>query len=266
MPVTGAGRAPLRIAAVQCCPVTGDVAGNATDHAAWIGSAAAAGARVVVFPQLSLTGYDPDLIDLHQLRVLPGDPRLAVLAEACRQHQVHAFFGAPVAEPRPQAVGGKLAAQGPPRVGVLHAEPSGRLRVAYLQRFLATGEIGIFGPGQGDAVVSVDGWRLALASGRDCTVPEHATRLAYGGADAYLAGGFFPLGAEARLEAALSGAAAGGLWTVLAQFCGGTGGGPACGGSGAWAPGGTRVAEVGTEPGIAMVEITAAGAAGVVSS
>ena len=57
---TGGGaetRTPLRLAVAQppCVPL--DVAANARAHAAAV---RAAGARVVVFPELSLTGYELD--------------------------------------------------------------------------------------------------------------------------------------------------------------------------------------------------------------
>ncbi|MBM9476110.1 carbon-nitrogen hydrolase family protein [Nakamurella flavida] len=240
---------------MQLSPVTGDVGANAVDHARWVAEAAASGARVVVFPQLSLTGYDPDLIDLHRIRVDPGDPRLEPLRRACRHHGVHAFVGAPVTEPRPVAVGAGSAPDGPPRIGTLHIDIAGRDRVAYLKRYLDVGEIGIFGPGVNDAVLPIGGWRLGLATGRDVTVADHHSRLAYAGVEVSLVSGLYVIGAEQRLAEQMAAATRHGKWVVLAQFCGGTGGGPACGGSGVWAPGGHRVRQLGQEPGVVLVDV-----------
>ena len=249
------GRPPLRVAAVQLSPVTGDVAGNAADHARWVARAAESGARVVLFPELSLTGYDPDLIDLHRIRVDPGDPRLEPLRQACRAHGVHAFVGAPVTEPRPVAVGAGSAPDGPPRIGMLHIDIAGRDRVAYLKRYLDVGEIGIFGPGVSDAVLPLGGWRAGLAIGRDINVADHHSRLAYAGVELYLVSGLYVIGAEQRLAEQMAAATRHGKWVVLAQFCGGTGGGPACGGSGAWAPGGQQVMQLGQEAGLVLVDV-----------
>jgi NAD+ synthase (glutamine-hydrolysing) len=47
----------LRIALAQVNATVGDLAGNAALIAAWAGRAAAQGARVVVFPEMALTGY-----------------------------------------------------------------------------------------------------------------------------------------------------------------------------------------------------------------
>ena len=47
----------MRIALAQQAPVPGDVVANAAAHAATLDEARAAGARLVVFPELSLSGY-----------------------------------------------------------------------------------------------------------------------------------------------------------------------------------------------------------------
>src|SRR3984957_2076496 len=47
----------LRIALAQVNATVGDLDGNAAQVLAWTGRAAAQGARVVVFPEMVLTGY-----------------------------------------------------------------------------------------------------------------------------------------------------------------------------------------------------------------
>jgi predicted amidohydrolase len=47
----------LRVAVAQIRPRLGDLPANAAIHLDWIGRARAAGARLLVFPELSLTGY-----------------------------------------------------------------------------------------------------------------------------------------------------------------------------------------------------------------
>ncbi|MEL7249518.1 MAG: carbon-nitrogen hydrolase family protein [Bacteroidota bacterium] len=51
----------MKIALAQCQPKAGDVAYNSEQHRNWIRKAQKAGADLVVFPELSLTGYEPDL-------------------------------------------------------------------------------------------------------------------------------------------------------------------------------------------------------------
>lgn len=51
---------PLRIALAQISTTVGDIPGNALKILSWAGKAREAGARVVVFPELALTGYPPE--------------------------------------------------------------------------------------------------------------------------------------------------------------------------------------------------------------
>src|SRR5256885_4498997 len=84
-------RVPLlrAVAQPECVPY--DVAANALAHAEIVGRA---GARVVVFPELSLTGYELDAPPL-----TADDPRLAPLVEACRETGSLALAGAPGSSP-----------------------------------------------------------------------------------------------------------------------------------------------------------------------
>ncbi len=67
--------APLQLAVVQPPCVTGALAANAEAHAL---SVLAARARLVVFPELSLTGYD-----LEARAVAVDEPALSAVVEAC---------------------------------------------------------------------------------------------------------------------------------------------------------------------------------------
>ncbi|MFI9639022.1 nitrilase-related carbon-nitrogen hydrolase [Micromonospora sp. NPDC051925] len=71
-------REPLRVAAAQIEAVGGDLVGNTAAHVAAIASAADRGVRLVVFPELSLCGYDYPLLttDVTRCEVTPGDPAL----------------------------------------------------------------------------------------------------------------------------------------------------------------------------------------------
>src|SRR5260370_41092886 len=81
-------RKALRVAVAQPLCVPYDVTQNAVAHAAAVRAAAA---RVVVFPELSLTGYE-----LGAPALTAGDPRLCPLSEACAETGSVALAGAPV--------------------------------------------------------------------------------------------------------------------------------------------------------------------------
>jgi predicted amidohydrolase len=75
--------APLTVSLAQCDAVLGDVGRNLEAHLALAEKARGQGAGLVVFPELSLTGYH--LRDLtHDVALRRDDPRLARLAQASR--------------------------------------------------------------------------------------------------------------------------------------------------------------------------------------
>ena len=84
----GRARVPLTIAVAQPLCTRCDVAANAAVHAAMIRSARA---RVVVFPELSLTGYELDAPAIGS-----DDPRLTPIVKACAETGSVALVGAPV--------------------------------------------------------------------------------------------------------------------------------------------------------------------------
>ena len=228
----GRVRAPLRIAVAQPPVVAYDVTANAEAHAAAVQTA---NARVVVFPELSLTGYE---LDAPAIRA--DDPRLAPIAEACGHTGSLALAGAPV-----------RGEDGRSHIGILAIGAAGA-RVAYRKMWLGTAEAEWFAPGTEPAVVEVEGWRLGLAVCKDTGVPRHAADTAALGIDVYVAGLLEPTEAAAILEErALRVAANHHVWVAIASFAGSTGGGydHAAGCSAIWNPDGALVTRAGPDPG-----------------
>ena len=225
-------RDPLSIAVAQPLCVSYEVAVNAATHAAAVRSAAA---RVVVFPELSLTGYELDAP-----AVAVEDPRLGPIVEACAETGSLALVGAPV---RGEAGG--------PHIAMLAVDGSGAT-VAYRKLWLGTAEAERFIPGGKPAVLEVNGWRLGLAICRDTGIRQHASDTAALGIDAYVAG-VLESAEDAAVpeERARRVAADHQVWVAVASFAGSTGGGydHAAGGSGIWRPDGVAVARAGPETG-----------------
>ncbi|GAB7042274.1 MULTISPECIES: carbon-nitrogen hydrolase family protein [Catenuloplanes] len=233
----------LRVAVAQPDCTARDVAANARAHAALVRRAA--DARVVVFPEMSLTGYELDAPAL-----APDDPRLAPLVEACAATGALALAGAPVG-PGP----GK-------HIGVLAVDGAGA-RVAYRKMFVGGAEAEHMTPGAEPAVVEVDGVRLGLAVCKDTGVPEQAARTAALGIHAYLAG-VLDHADELHVqdERARRIVADHGVWVAFASFAAPTGFGfaDAGGRSRIWAPDGRVVAAAGPRPGdLAIHTIECAG-------
>ena len=87
---------PLRIALAQMNAVVGDIAGNERAIRSAIGDARAAGAQLVLFPELALTGYPPEdlLLKEHFLR----DARAALDRIAAATEGIVALVGFPERE------------------------------------------------------------------------------------------------------------------------------------------------------------------------
>jgi hypothetical protein len=82
------------LAVAQTCPVTGDVSANIEEHIALTHVAAAERAQILVFPDLSLTGYEMDLGQA--LAFSEDDQRLEALRLVAVSCSVIAMAGAPV--------------------------------------------------------------------------------------------------------------------------------------------------------------------------
>jgi predicted amidohydrolase len=223
---------PLTLAVAQPRCVPRDVAANARAHADAI---RAAGARVVVFPELSLTGYELDVAP-----VSPGDPELAPIIEACAATRSRALVGAPVS-----------GAHGTRHIATLAVDGDGA-SVAYRKMWLHGAEAEHYLAGTEPSVLTVDGWRLGLAICRDTGIAEHAADTARLGIDAYVAGVV-----EAAQDAAVPArrakriSADHGVWVAIASAAGaaGTDYRDSPGGSGVWRPDGSPAAAAGPEPG-----------------
>jgi predicted amidohydrolase len=225
-------RGPLVIAVAQpLCP-SYDVAANAMTHAATIRSV---GARVVVFPELSLTGYE---LDAPAISV--ADRRLTPIIEACASTGSLALVGAPVD-----------GEAGRSHIAMLAVDGNGA-GVAYRKMWLGGAEPDRFNPGTEPVVIEIDGWRLGLAICKDTGISQHASDTAALGIDAYVAGVL-----ESAEDAAVLGdrarrvAADHHVWVAIASFAGSTGGGytEAAGRSGIWSPDGAVVSRTGPEIG-----------------
>jgi len=225
-------RKPLIIAVAQPLCVPFDVAANAVTHAATVRSA---GARVAVFPELSLTGYELDAP-----AITAQDPRLTPIVEACAESGSLALVGAPV-----------YGEAGQSHIAMLAVDGAGAT-VAYHKMWLSTTESNRFTPGSKPAVLDVDGWRFGLAICKDTGIPQHAADTAALGIDAYIAG-TLKSAEEAALqdERARRVATDHHVWVAVASFAGSTGGGysQAAGRSSIWTPDGVVMTQAGPEAG-----------------
>lgn len=219
---------PLTIAVAQPSLAARDVRANAQAHADVV---RAAGARVVVFPELSLTGYelDAEAVSLEH-------PAFAPLVDACAAQGSIALAGAPVAE-----------ADGREYIATLRVDADG-VAVAYRKMFVYGAEPARFSAGPGPVALEVDGWRLGLAICKDTGVAEHAEVTAALGIDVYVAGVVHLREELAEQEARVARIAGQtGAYVAMASCAAPTGGGfdHTAGHSGIWSPEGQVLAQAG---------------------
>jgi len=216
-------------AVAQAISIPGDVAENVARHVRLAAVAARQGARLVVFPELSLTSYDMGLTARDAIAL--DDDRLAPLAGLAASQGLTIVAGAPLATGR----GLHIAAL------VLHSD--GR-RSSHTKQFLHAGEEIAFRPGAGGVPVTVGEDLVGLAICADITHPEHAAAAAGRGATVYAAGVLISENGYAADTALMQRYAVEHRMLVLmANYGAPTGGWVSAGRSAVWGPDGRLLAE-----------------------
>jgi len=189
----------------------------------------------VVFPELSLTGYelDADLVE-------PDDAALDPVLAACRSTGSVALAGAPIPGP-----GGRAY------IAMLAVSPGG-VAVLYRKQWIGGDEAARFSPGDEPAVTEVDGWRIGVGICRDTGIGDHVERMAALGIDVYAAGLVHradELCEQERRAVSIAGSCR--AYVAFASFAGPTGGGyqETAGSSAIWSPAGDVLARAGITPG-----------------
>jgi predicted amidohydrolase len=218
------------LAAAQTIPKRGDVGANLEGHIRLIHAAAEGQARVLVFPELSLTGYELDLAD--DLAFSESDPRLTPLIELASWYNMTLIVGAPVRiEPRLH-IGAFILSPDRSvdlytkhRLGAfpLDASPDGIVPPA---------EATVFHPGHRNPLLRFDGNTAAVAVCADIRRPSHPKEAADRGARNYLAS-MFVIPADLEQDTAIlrEHAVKHSMTVVFANFGGPSGGLPSGGSS-----------------------------------
>jgi predicted amidohydrolase len=226
---------PLRVAAAQASSLSGDVAANVATAVSLVTAAADQGARVVVLPELFLTGYDPAAWT-HEASLALDDPLLDPLRDVAGERSVVTVAGA--------AVRRALDAS---TLSVL-VLADGEVTVPYDKQHLCDEERVFFTAGDHGATLEVDGWRLGLGVCYDACFPEHARAAAVDGAHAYLCSSAYFVGAEHRRDVYHPARALdNGVYVVLSGLSGSCGQSTFSGGSAVYDPEGQPLGRVGDE-------------------
>jgi predicted amidohydrolase len=250
---------PRSIAVAQTCPVKGDVSANLEEHLRLVEVAKAEGAQVVVFPELSLTGYEIELAG--ELAFSEHDARLARLVDAASSRAITLIVGAPVRiEARLHIAAFVLLPDGTSTLYTKH-----RLGAfgesARSDGTLPPAEATVFHPGDRNPLVRFGGNTAAVAICADIGLPTHPLRAADRGVKAYLASMFvIPSAFEGDSATLQRYAAQHSMVVALANFGSPSGGLTSAGRSSIWSQKGELLVELGPSgAGVAVATETSAG-------
>ncbi|MGW6941972.1 carbon-nitrogen hydrolase family protein [Streptomyces xanthophaeus] len=221
----------MKIAAAQLTCLPCDVRANAARAAGLAERARDQGAELIVFPELTLTGYE--------LEALAADPGLWTPADDPRLDPLRSAGIA-------TAVNVALPGPGPrPLIATLVHDADGAHVTTYAKQHLYRHEQEHFAAGEGDGRFELGGIRFSVGICFDNHFPELAARAAADGVRVHLASSLYGTGDGIGERASVHPAIAEehGLYVVLANHVGPAGPWTGCGGAAVWAPGGALLAE-----------------------
>lgn len=158
-----------KIALAQVNPTVGDLDENAAMVCEWAGEAEKAGARIILFPELVLTGYPAEDLYLRADFIEAAGQRLREIATRTGDLTALVGFPDPVADP----VGRAIAANATAVIS------NGEIRAIYHKRLLPNygvfDEYRTFRNGSEPLVIDTAGTKLGVTICEDCWDPESVT-------------------------------------------------------------------------------------------
>ncbi len=167
--------ADLRIAAAVMAAPLGRTASNFERTAALARQASDAGAQLVCFPEMNLTGYSTRDAVREQARSL-ANPLVRQLEALAADNRMVILAGLAEADDRGRIFASQLVAV------------PGQAAAVYRKTHVAPPERGVFSAGDDLPLFTVNGWRFGIQLCYDAHFPELSTRMALEGAEVI----FFP--------------------------------------------------------------------------
>ncbi|MCF0055460.1 carbon-nitrogen hydrolase family protein [Dyadobacter sp. CY356] len=165
------------IAAAQTVPTRNNINQNLEDHYRLINLAADYGAKLILFPEMSISGYERELAESHAFT--ENDLRLDALKELAKTRNIIIVAGAP------------LRIDSGLFISAFIFYPDGREKV-YTKQYLHDGEEIYFSPGTDDNLqINLEDESFSIAICADITNPAHAVKAASLNSSVYLASIFY---------------------------------------------------------------------------
>jgi predicted amidohydrolase len=209
----------MRVCVVQTKPFKGDIEKNIEDHKRFIDVAAQQKADLIVFPELSITGYEPTLAK--DLAIRKEDVRLQIFQEWSNDHVVTIAVGVPT-------IGEKGI-----HISLVIFQPQAESLV-YSKYYLHADEDPYFVRGNNSSLW-VNRERVALAICYELSIAEHTAAALENGANIFIASVVKTArGVEKSVETLSETAATYGVDVLMANGVGICDGEICAGGSAVW--------------------------------
>ena len=231
----------MKICVAQTRPVKGDIQSNIDNHKKLIDLAVSNGADTIIFPELSLTGYEPELSKA--LATNQDDSRFDDFQEIADNRQITLGVGVPTIYNTHICI------------SMVLFQPH-KARQTYSKKYLHPDEEQFFAPGKGSAGLTGNKSNIALAICYELSVPEHSENAFKSGAEIYIASVAKSIDGVDKAVKSLSHIANKYSMTVLMSNCVGQCDGSECGGkTSIWNNKGLLVAQLSdTNEGIIIID------------
>ncbi|WP_095093294.1 carbon-nitrogen hydrolase family protein [Pseudomonas sp. Irchel 3A5] len=218
------------LAAAQCAVHAGDINANVKLHSEFMQHAHEHGVHLLVFPELSLTGYEPTLAEALTQDV--DSPVLLPLRQLAQETSMTTVVGLPLSMPGHEK----------PLIAAFILHGDGSVGV-YTKQHLHPGEEQYFSAGNGGDLINIAGVPTALSVCADFSHPEHPSAAARQGARVYASSVLIGETGYPKDSALLQGySQLHGMAVLMANHGGPTGGWAAAGRSAFWDEKGVCVA------------------------
>lgn len=162
----------MKICVAQTRPVKGDIKANIEHHKKLIDLAISNGGDTIIFPELSITGYEPLLAK--ELATTPGDNRFDDFQRISNTRQVTIGVGVPT-----KNIAGTC-------ISMILFQPH-QSRQTYSKKYLHSDEEPFFVSGENCISLSGNQANIALAICYEISIPEHSENAYKNGAGIYIA-------------------------------------------------------------------------------
>jgi len=162
----------MKICIAQTKPIKGNVSANIEAHKRFIELALTLNAEAIFFPELSLTGYEPELAK--KLATNQNDNRLDIFQQICDNNQIIIGLGLPT------------ATESHIRISMIIFEPN-KPGQTYSKQQLHSDEFPYFENGVGQVIIETNDKNIAPAICYESLQSTHIENAIKLGADVYLA-------------------------------------------------------------------------------